>query len=147
MRPKRAKQPTVKTATIGDRGDADGVGDQCDLVVMFASYHHRAAFKEAADTIRQTVGPTVMLGVTAEGVLGEAEELEGKAGMSALALQLPGARMQPWFATPGRDDRKIQVALSEVSAQPDPLRFRCRSIAARRSSSFSSRSLVKSAIL
>ncbi|UCD75255.1 MAG: FIST C-terminal domain-containing protein [Phycisphaerales bacterium] len=76
------------------------VGNQCDLVLMFASFHHCAAFKEAATTIRQTVNPTTMLGVTAEGILGDEEELEGLAGMSALALRLPGAQMQPWISTP-----------------------------------------------
>lgn len=91
-----------------------GVGGKCDLVLMFASFHHRAAFKEAAATIRQTVGPTVMLGVTAEAVLGEDQELEGKAGMSALALRLPGARLQPWFATP-----KAPIRISEPETIPE----------------------------
>ncbi len=74
----------------------DQLGGACDLVILFGSFHHTAAFAEAAESIRQTIMPTTMLGVTAESVLGVDRELEGLAGMSALALRLPGARLHPW---------------------------------------------------
>ena len=74
----------------------DQLGGACDLAILFASFHHTAALAEAAESIRNTIMPTTMLGVTAESVLGVDRELEGLAGMSALAVRLPGARLHPW---------------------------------------------------
>jgi small ligand-binding sensory domain FIST len=92
----------------------DGIGGRCDLVVFFASYHHRAAFAEAAESIRETLHPRVMLGVTAESVLGGDQELEGLVGMSALALRMPGATLHPWSSSP--DD---PILLSQPETIPD----------------------------
>jgi len=78
----------------------DRIQPGCDLVVVFASYHHRAALPEAMETIRQTLTPRHSMAVTTEGVLGVDEELEGKAGMSAVAMRLPGVRLWPWLTTP-----------------------------------------------
>ena len=74
----------------------DHIGGSCDLVMLFASYHHRAAMAEAAQTVRNTLGPRKMLAVTAEAVLGVDRELEGLAGMSAIAFQLPGVDLHHW---------------------------------------------------
>ncbi|MHC5023276.1 MAG: FIST signal transduction protein [Planctomycetota bacterium] len=78
----------------------DTMTGSCDLALMFASFHHRAAFAEAAETIRQTLAPTTMIGVTAESVLGADEELEGLAGLAVLTLSLPGVRIHPWWTGP-----------------------------------------------
>ncbi len=78
----------------------DQLPDGCDLIIVFASYHHRAALPEAVQTIRQIVNPNTILAVTSEGVLGCEEELEGVAGMSAIAMHLPGVKLSPWFSTP-----------------------------------------------
>ncbi|MHC4991273.1 MAG: hypothetical protein ACYTGC_09860, partial [Planctomycetota bacterium] len=72
----------------------------CDLMLVFASFHHRAAMSIALDDLRRTLQPRVLLGATAESVLGEAEEREGRAGLSALALRLPDVRIEPWHITP-----------------------------------------------
>ncbi len=78
----------------------DALGSSCDLAIFFASFHHRAAFPEAADVLRRTLGPRCLLGATAESVLGGEQELEGVAGLAALALRLPGFRAHPWSSTP-----------------------------------------------
>ncbi len=78
----------------------DHIGEGCDLVLMFAHYHHRAAMPEAAEIIRQTISPATLLGVTAESVLGVDQELEGRTGISAIALRLPGVRLHAWHSTP-----------------------------------------------
>jgi small ligand-binding sensory domain FIST len=90
---------------------AESIGSTCDLALMLGSYHHRAAFADAAATIRQTIGPRVLLGTTAESVLGASaaplgvqdaasmplgRELEGLAGMTVLALKLPGVKLHPF---------------------------------------------------
>ncbi|MHC4415378.1 MAG: FIST signal transduction protein [Planctomycetota bacterium] len=87
----------TRTAATEVAGDLyDHIGEQCDLVLLFASYQHRAALPEAAEAIRQTISPRTTLGVTAESVLGVDRELEGMAGLSALALRLPGVHLHPW---------------------------------------------------
>jgi small ligand-binding sensory domain FIST len=94
----------TRTAATEIAGDLfEQVGDTCDLALLFGSFHHRAAFAEAVDSIRQTIHPTTMLGVTAESVLGVDRELVGLAGMSAIAFRLPGVRLRPWSFAPERD--------------------------------------------
>lgn len=78
----------------------DGIGEQPDLVLTFASYHHRAALPEAMATIRQTLRPQTSLAVTCESVLGDDDELEGVAGFASIAMRLPHARVEAWHSTP-----------------------------------------------
>lgn len=76
--------------------------DSCDLVLLFGSYHHRAAFADAGEILRSALRPTVMVGTTAESVLANAVELEGRSGIAAIALRLPGATIRG-FRLPGND--------------------------------------------
>ena len=109
--------PDTRTAameiahTLHDQGGAD-----CSLLVMFVSYHHASAFGEAVDTIRSVVRPQHLLGCTMESVLGDDEELDGIAGMSALALTIPGMRITPFAGHPGQP-----LPLSRPDALPDHL--------------------------
>lgn len=73
----------------------DQLDGPCDLLLLFASYHHRAAMQPAGEILRQAMNPGVHLGATAESVLGDDEEIEGRCAMSAIALSLPGARLTP----------------------------------------------------
>src|SRR5436853_3252356 len=57
----------------------------CDLALMFGSYHHRSAFDDAVAIIRKTLNPGSLLGVTAESILGNDQELDGVAGLSVMA--------------------------------------------------------------
>lgn len=94
----------TRTAATEVAGDLyDRLGGPCDLVIMFGSFHHSAAFAQAAEAIRQTLAPRTLLGVTAESVLGADRELEGLAGMSAIALRVPGADLHAWQFDPGDD--------------------------------------------
>ncbi len=92
----------------------EDIGEHCDLVVMFASYHHVAAFMEAAATIRNTVNPTTMIGTTTEGVVGGDEECEGIAGLSTIAFRLPDVTLQPWISTP-----KFPIQISKPDTIPE----------------------------
>lgn len=78
----------------------DVIGSSCDLALVFASFHHRAALAEAVREIRMTTNPRTTLAVTTEGVVGNDFELEGVAGISAIAMQLPGVTLTPWLGTP-----------------------------------------------
>lgn len=73
----------------------DALAGPCDLLVVFASFHHRAAFESAGDILRHALAPRALLGVTAESILGDDEEIEGRSGISALALSLPGVDLKP----------------------------------------------------
>src|SRR5690349_19242528 len=57
-------------------------GRMCDVLLMWASFHHRAAFADAAAILHKTLSPGAMIGTTAEAVIGSDRELEGMAGMS-----------------------------------------------------------------
>jgi small ligand-binding sensory domain FIST len=88
-------------------------GRFCDLLLLFASFHHRAAFADAASIIHKTLSPGAMLGTTAEAVIGSDRELEGTAGMSAIAMRLPGVTVHSWSSTPDdpiplREPQKIR---------------------------------------
>jgi small ligand-binding sensory domain FIST len=89
------------------------VGEDCDLLLVFGSFHHRAAFPLAVETLRQTIHPSTTIGVTAESVLGGDVECEGTAAISALALRIPGVHVRGWSAGPGVPLR---------AAHPDALR-------------------------
>jgi small ligand-binding sensory domain FIST len=81
----------------------DSLGEGCDAMFIFASYHHRAALEPGAQLIRAALRPTFTLGVTAESVLGFDQELEGVAGLAALGLRMPpGTRLHPWSFIHGR---------------------------------------------
>jgi small ligand-binding sensory domain FIST len=74
----------------------DGVRDGgCDLLLLFGSFHHRAAFAEAAQTLERSLEPRCVVGVTAEWVVGQGHEVEGGPGLSALAMRLPGVAIDP----------------------------------------------------
>ncbi len=60
-----------------------------DLLFLFGSYHHRAGIAGAAKVIGESLSARAVLGVTAESVIADDEEREGRAGLSALALALP----------------------------------------------------------
>jgi small ligand-binding sensory domain FIST len=78
----------------------DRVGGACDLVMVFATFHHTAALADAVDTIRKTISPRTVFGVSAEAVIGEGRECEQGPAISAIALHLPGVRLSPWISTP-----------------------------------------------
>ncbi len=71
-----------------------------DLVIVFASFHHRETLSEAIKDIRQTLSPQTIIGLTTESVVGCDLELEGVSGLSAIAFCLPGVTVTPWTTTP-----------------------------------------------
>jgi small ligand-binding sensory domain FIST len=71
----------------------DQLGARADLVLVFASAHHRSRFGYIAERLLQVLDPRVILGVTAGGVIGSGRELEKRAGLSLLAGSLPGATL------------------------------------------------------
>jgi small ligand-binding sensory domain FIST len=79
-------------------------GGAADALVIFASYHHRAGLSPAADIIASAIGSSAALGATAESVICDGVEREGRAGLCALALCLPGAVAHSFHIAPGEQD-------------------------------------------
>ena len=65
-----------------------------DLVVVFATMHHQAGFQQLCSDIRETLGPSVILGCTCAGVIGVRREMQDGPGLSILAGVMPGATLQ-----------------------------------------------------
>lgn len=98
---------------IAERVQAD-LNGSCDLAVMFGSFHHCAAFADAASILRTTINPRVLLGCTGESVLGEDRELDGRSGLTAIAFRMPGVDLHIWDHTP---DRPMPVNDAQATAQ------------------------------
>jgi small ligand-binding sensory domain FIST len=67
-----------------------------DLLVVFATYHHRALFSDAVDLLRAELHPAHLIASTTEGVISGAREVERTPGLSVMALSLPGVLARPF---------------------------------------------------
>jgi small ligand-binding sensory domain FIST len=74
--------------------------DGCDLLILFATFHHRAALPDAAAMMRATLDARCVLGTTAESVLANGVEIEGRGGISAMALRVPGLEVRSFLLGP-----------------------------------------------
>ena len=69
-----------------------------EILFVFGSFHHRALFREGIDALREALHPQHLLATTVETVVHDAREIERTAGLSVLALTLPGVVARPfWF--------------------------------------------------
>lgn len=71
-------------------------GVRPDLVFAFFSSHHVEAAKSVVHAIERRLNPRCILGVSAEGVLGDQVELEGQPGLSLFAAAMPGVTLHPF---------------------------------------------------
>jgi small ligand-binding sensory domain FIST len=80
---------------VVDRAAGALEGEPADLALVFASMHHADALAEiSAEATRRGLGRHV-LGCTGESIVGEDQEVEGKAALSLWALRLPGIALRP----------------------------------------------------
>lgn len=84
---------------VGDDLHEGGLAS-IDLLLIFASYHHRAVLDQAVESLRRMLMPRTLMATTVESAVGGGMELEGRAGFVALALSLPGISLHPWHTTP-----------------------------------------------
>ncbi|MCZ7525931.1 MAG: FIST C-terminal domain-containing protein [Acidimicrobiia bacterium] len=66
-----------------------------DLVVAFASTHHRGAFEDMARALHDILQPGVLVGATADTVVGDGREVEEEPALSLLAARLPDVPLVP----------------------------------------------------
>jgi small ligand-binding sensory domain FIST len=68
-------------------------GARADLAVLFVSGEHAEREREICDAVLEGVGPQVLLGCSAGGVIGDGREIEDRPGISLTAGHLPGVHL------------------------------------------------------
>lgn len=71
-------------------------GQRTDLAVLFVSGEHAAAEQQVNDTVLERVGPRVLIGCSAGGVIGDGREIEDRPGLSLTVAHLPGVELTPF---------------------------------------------------
>ncbi|MDX1565585.1 MAG: FIST C-terminal domain-containing protein, partial [Phycisphaeraceae bacterium] len=94
-----------------------------DLILCFATYHHRDDLKSIQTALTASAEPRALLGVTAAGVLGDRTELEGRPGLSVLAGRLGNVALETFDAADVADlePRALQEHLSIDGGPPSAL--------------------------
>jgi small ligand-binding sensory domain FIST len=78
----------------------------CDAAFVFFTAHHREEADDLLKRIQSGLKPRVLVGCSAEGVIGENREIERTPGIAILAGQLPGVKLHP-FHIPVDDWREL----------------------------------------
>lgn len=87
-------------------------GTPADLVLVFASDAHRAGFRRLLDGIAECFPRAIVLGCSAESVIGGGREIEERPGLSLVAASLPGVAVHS-FRIP---EHGIEQATARVRA-------------------------------
>jgi len=74
-------------------------GASCDLLLLFLHPHYREQSRELAEQLRVSVGAQHLVGCTGASVIGEAQEVEDRPSVAALAAQWPGVTTTPFHLT------------------------------------------------
>ena len=82
-----------------------------DVLVAFVSYHHVERFPEVLTALNVACAPRMLIGCSSQGVIATGREVEGRPGLSLLALDLPGATLQAVRVTSG------MLAANETAAE------------------------------
>ncbi len=76
---------------------AQQLGSAPDLLMVFATIHHARRMGMVADTLRDRLGSSHMIGVTAAGVMSGPSEVDDGPGLAVLACRFPGVRVNPFW--------------------------------------------------
>src|SRR5207237_1098340 len=87
-----------------------------DAAFVFFTAHHAASAPKLIDKLRKELQLPILIGCSAEGVIGGEVEIEREPGIALLVAQVPGVRIHP-FHIP-RDDWR------ELLSDPNILRRR-----------------------
>jgi small ligand-binding sensory domain FIST len=88
-------------------GQARQSGVEADVAFLFFTAHHRDDAEQFVERIWLELDPQVMLGCSAEGVIGGDLEVERAPGMSLLLGQMPRVRLHPFHI--GADDWRPMI--------------------------------------
>lgn len=67
-----------------------------NIALVFLSPHFRAVAQTLLDTLQQGLKPQVLLGSTAEGVIGREQEIEQEPAITLIAAHLPAVELTPF---------------------------------------------------
>jgi small ligand-binding sensory domain FIST len=99
-----------------------------DLVIAFVSSHFTSSMRSIVDGLRSELQPRVLLGCTAEGVIGRDQEIEDIPAITLVAAHLPGVLISPYLLQPSDTDwHKLLLDSEEfrraIGASPDTRLF------------------------
>src|SRR6266516_1861648 len=86
---RRALDETVPAALAQAGGDPD-------LAICFLSMEHAPASGDLVRVLAERTGGAMVLGCTAQGVIGDARELEDTPALALWVARLPGVRLRPF---------------------------------------------------
>ena len=92
------------TAQAGDHPADELAPGWIDLAIIFVSSHFTHAIREVVDGIQAELHPGLLLGCTAEGVVGSEQEIEETSAITLVAAHLPGALVSPFILQPSDTD-------------------------------------------
>jgi small ligand-binding sensory domain FIST len=81
---------------LTEQVEAQMNGLRVDLVIAFLSPHFRAVAADIANNLFADLAPNLLLGCTAEGVIGRRQEIEQSPAISLIAAHLPGVTLTPF---------------------------------------------------
>ncbi len=73
---------------------------QPDLLLAFVSREHRSRYQRLPELVAGTFAGALLLGCSAESVIGGGREIEDRAGLSLTAAVLPGVTLRPFHVGP-----------------------------------------------
>ena len=101
-------------------------GDETpDLAVIFVSSHYAGRYEQIPSLIRDKLGPSLLFGCSAGGVIGGGHEIENRPGLSITVAQMPDVQLRT-FHLQSSDLPDLDSGPDEwektlkVSAQDDP---------------------------
>src|SRR5262245_28739644 len=71
-------------------------GEAADLAVVFVSNRHSTGYERVADLLHAVLPGAVLLGCSADGVIGDAHEVERRPALTLTAGHLPGVKLVPF---------------------------------------------------
>ncbi len=94
-----ATEPDVDSAVelLADQVRLQLAGLPPDLMIVFTSPHFMHQVREVVAGLLQALQPGLMLGCTAEGVIGRDQEIENEAAISLVAARMPGVEFAPFI--------------------------------------------------
>lgn len=73
--------------------------DDGDLITLFLTAHYEDELSDIVARLRQSYPRAVLIGCTAESIIGNALEIEGRPAMSMLVASLPGVEVHPFHVS------------------------------------------------
>lgn len=105
---------------IDEQLGADRAG--VSLVMLFATGHHLAAFPDFATALVAGFPGAVVLGCSAQGVIGAGREVERREGLSLMVGKLPGCTVSPIrLAGTAKPDENWALQLAQGDVAPTQL--------------------------